>query len=186
LEHNAIELLRDAGDAWHMGLLLGILGLALRRSGQIDRAEEVCKEALATLADLESSSHPLGLVKMCMAEIARDRGDRRIAKLLYYDALQRLRDAGSFPSTAFALVGLASLEAMEGEVEKAAVVCGALEGIGGRLKAEPVAPCNRSEYEETLARVRATLSADSLRQVWARGRAMSEEQVIAFALADAD
>jgi hypothetical protein len=54
-----------------------------------------------------------------------------------------------------------------------------------RETGEPRLPFDRPPYERDLAATRAALSADAFAGAWAEGQAMSLEQAVADALADA-
>jgi predicted ATPase/DNA-binding XRE family transcriptional regulator len=182
LETEAVRLLREVDDRWTTGLALGILGIALSRSGQLDRSEIAFQEALKTLEGPGANSLSHGVVLMGLAEVTRERGDCQLAKTIYGDALKILRRTGHFPSIAFALVGLASLTQAEGEAEKSASLFAALEGAGERVKAISVVPSNKPEYERGMAAARASLTDERWSWAWARGGAMTIEEAVAYAL----
>jgi non-specific serine/threonine protein kinase len=117
-----------------------------------------------------------------MAEVARQRGDSRTAGQLYRKSLREEGDTGSFAPRVLNLMGLGSLAAMEGDTERATVLFGALDGLAARLKARVIAPSATVEYERGLAATRAALDTARWAAAWAKGRSMSLDEAVAFAL----
>lgn len=186
LEAEAVPQFHDAGDKWHAGLALALQGLALCRSGQVGQAESVAEEVFVTLQGQEGNNGALGLAITCMAEVARQRGDTKQAQKLYRQSLREQGNSGSFAPRVLNLVGLGSLAAAEGDAERATVLFGALDGLAARLKATVITPSARPEYERGLASARAGMGDVKWAAAWANGRDMSLDEVVAFALRDAD
>ena len=81
------------------------------------------------------------------------------------------------------LEGLAGVSATEGRVEKAARLFGASEALREAL-GTPLPGSYRANYERTLSILRTKLDQVSISAAWAKGRAMTMEQAIAYALAE--
>ena len=71
---------------------------------------------------------------------------------------------------------------MRGDAETAARLLGAAEGTTERI-GEDVQPYAKRAYDESAALVRERLAEPAIAAAWAAGRAMSEADVVSFALA---
>src|SRR4028118_1211338 len=86
------------------------------------------------------------------------------------------------------LEGLAVVAGVQGEVERSARLFGAAEGLLQAVEApvydyyEP----HRSFYQRTVATVRAKLGEEDFEEARERGRAMTFEQAVEYALDEAD
>ncbi|MDQ5823804.1 MAG: tetratricopeptide repeat protein [Chloroflexota bacterium] len=182
LEAEAVPLFQEVGDKWHAELARALWGLALCRDDQPDQAEIMAGQVITALQGLEGNNLALGLATTCMAEVARQGGDNPMAVQLYRKSLREEGDTGSFAPRVLNLLGLGSLAAIEGDTERATVLFGALDGLAARLKARVIAPSATVEYERGLAATRAALDSAQWAAAWAKGRAMSLDEAVAFAL----
>ncbi|HEX8598086.1 MAG TPA: tetratricopeptide repeat protein [Chloroflexia bacterium] len=185
LEAEAAPLFQEVGDKWHAGLARALWGLALCREGQPNQAEIMANQVITELQGLEGNNLTLGLAITCLAEVARHRGDNATARQLYRKSLREEGDTGSFAPKVLNLMGLGSLAAMEGDAERATVLFGALDGLASRLKARVIAPSAAPEYERGLAAAKASIHEAQWAAAWSRSRAMSLDEAVAFALAEA-
>ena len=186
LEAEAVPLFSGAGDKWHAGLALALQGLAICRSGQPDRAEQTVEQVFAALQGQEGNNGALGLAITCQAEVARLRGDTGRATRLYRASLREAGNTGSFAPRVLNLLGLGALAATEGEAERATVLFGGLDGLAERLKAMVVTPSARPEYERGVAAAKEALGEAKWAAAWSKGRDMSLDEVVAYALEDPD
>jgi non-specific serine/threonine protein kinase len=89
---------------------------------------------------------------------------------------------------AYCLEGLAVVASARGEAERSGHLIGAAEGLHEAVGVpvyvyyEP----HRSLYESTVATVRAKLGEEDFEEARERGRAMTFEQAVAYALLEAD
>ena len=72
----------------------------------------------------------------------------------------------------------------EGRVEKAARLFGASEALREAL-GTPLPGSYRANYERNLSSIRKQLDEASIAAAWAKGRAMTMDQAIAYALEEA-
>lgn len=185
LEAEAVRIFQEVGDKWHAGLALALRGLALCRSGQTEQAESVAEQVFAALQGQEGNNGALALAITCTAETARQRGESDLAERRYRQSLREQGNSGSFAPKVLNLIGLGSLAAMSGEAERATVLFGALDGLAERLKATVVAPSARPEYEQGVARAKDMLKQAQWASAWSKGRGMSLDEVVAYALREA-
>jgi predicted ATPase/transcriptional regulator with XRE-family HTH domain len=187
LEREAIPLAREAGDWWHTSFGLTNLGIALYRSGRLDEAESAGREAMATLEGLEGNDFPRAGAFNCLAEIARGRGDLPQAKRLYGKAIRELHKSGSSAAGAVGVnfCGLGLLAVSEGEARRATIMFSAQDSLTERLRMVH-APSIKPEFDQGVAAARACLGETEWAEAWSQGRAMSLDEMIAFALEEAD
>ncbi len=183
LETEAIPLVREAGDKWHTSLALSTLGIALCKRGLFDEAESASQEAIATLEGLEGNNFPRAGAINCLAEVARGRGDPALARSLYQEAIREVRDLGHSSSSAVGvhLYGLALLAVAEGEARKATILFSAQDSIIERLKMV-YAPSSKPEFDQGVTTTKACLGEAEWASAWSQGRAMSLDEMIAYAL----
>jgi predicted ATPase len=179
---DALPLLRRGGDDWNCGLALCALGFALCRLGQFDRASRACDDAASAFATLSASNLGHAIVHACRAEIARCRGDLDSAASLFKESLHIDRETSSHRIIAQTLLGLGLISSASGHAEVAATFFGILHGWSERLQAEFVMPADRLEFERALDSARRSLHAERWSTAWERGRAMTLDQAIDFAL----
>jgi hypothetical protein len=113
-----------------------------------------------------------------------EQGDAARATIQLVESLTLLRALGERWQTAHTLEVFACLAVMQAQPDlvRAAHLFGAAEILRETLSA-PVLPFQRHFNERGVAALRAQLDESSLTVAWAKGRAMSLEQVMAHALA---
>jgi non-specific serine/threonine protein kinase len=187
LEREAIPLVRDAGDWWHTSWGLTTLGVALCRSGRFDEAESVAQEALAMLEGIEGHSFPRSGAINCLAEIARGRGDLRLAKELYCQAIGEVRESGNSAAGIVIahLRGLGLLAVSDGKARRAAILFISEARLIERTRLVQ-ATWAKGESDEGMAAARASLGETEWAEAWSRGQTMSLDEIIAFALEETD
>ncbi len=187
LEGEAIPLAREAGDWWHTSWGLTTLGMALCRSGRLDEAESAGREAMATLEGLEGNDFPRAGAFNCLAEIARGRGDLPLAKRLYGKAIRELHKSGNSAAGGVGanFYGLGLLAVSDDEARRATILFSAQDSLLERLRMVH-APSMKPEFDHGVASARACLEEAEWAAAWSQGRAMSLDEMIAFALEEAD
>jgi non-specific serine/threonine protein kinase len=157
----------DESDYEQMALLLEE-GLALSRSLGDVRGMVPCLTVLG-----------LGLLK---------NGDCERAALLLEECLyltaRRIRHK---LGTAYCLLGLAGVAALRGEPARAARLWGAAEALREVLR-QPLAPYDQSNYDYEGYRdaARSQLDESDWKAAWLEGRTMTLEQIVAYALGEAE
>ncbi|RIK44641.1 MAG: hypothetical protein DCC55_01895 [Chloroflexi bacterium] len=135
--------------------------------------------------------------------VARDAGLQWFVALAYQDlgflALQRGDDAGAMAhfrtslersaalgkrENLMSLSGCVGVAAKQGQLERAARLCGAVEALYASLDRR-FRPLQQADYDHVTAAVRARRHEPSVSAAWAQGQAMSLDEAIAFALAPA-
>lgn len=182
LEEEAIPVFYELGDKWSTSNALGLMGIALAKNGEAERAHGVANEAAALIEGLSGNNDVIGLAITCKAEVAKARGDYQLAEALYRDSLRKVGKTGSYIVIALNLIGLGLMAVSRGEAARAVTLFGALDGLSERMQVAFVTPCDRPQYERSLTDARTSLGEQEWSQAWARGRAMSPDEALAFAL----
>jgi hypothetical protein len=103
----------------------------------------------------------------------------------YQASLRLYQDATSKEFMVQCLAGLAIVAVLQGQTERAICLAGASMHLG--IWTLPSAcPIERAELERALASARETLGGRDAAAAWAEGRAMTLEEAVAYALADAE
>lgn len=177
----SVNQLRETGDQVAMSMVLMNLGLVVRELGDHERAREIFEETLAVFQALGDrwgvafSLSNLGIVTWVQHDDAR-------SAELFKESLTLRRELGDKRGISTSLTGLAAVAAAEGELERAATLFGAAEALRESLGVPPP-PFIRHEYEKRVEALRSQLGERAFESSWAKGRAMSLERAIEYALA---
>jgi tetratricopeptide (TPR) repeat protein len=175
----AIE--QERPDKW-------VLVRALSLMGEVARAQEDYATAATACVESASVARELGLMATIEAwslrslgYVACAEGDTRRAAAHFAESLALFRTSGTRLGIACCLVGLAVVASAEGQPERAARLFGAAAALLDTIKAT-LAPADRSDYERSVAALRAQLGAQQFAAAWADGQALTLEQAIAYAI----
>ncbi|NUT42357.1 MAG: AfsR/SARP family transcriptional regulator, partial [Thermoactinospora sp.] len=135
------------------------LGLAARRTGDLDTAERLFGQSLAWNRRLEADyGVPFYGLTLLLAElgfVAELRGDLAAARALHEEGLAAAREAGDRRAVALATVGLAGVAAAEGDHENAAALLDEAAALRESVGA-PLPPAERADVDRISAAVRAS------------------------------
>lgn len=179
----AARLAREAGDAFGEAKAQSGLGVLAWERGDWTRATQLTEDVLAVYRRLGNEwgiRHSLCI----LGYIARDEGRFTGAIPLYHQALQIDRERVNLWDIAFDLEGLATVEAAIGAAERAAVLDGAAAAIRERIHA-PLHAVARARNQAYTEAARRQLEEEYWICAWSRGRAMTLEQTIDYALLEA-
>jgi len=178
----SLLLFRELGDtAGAAGGLHDLADLALLR-GESARAAALLSESLALRRQLdEPRGVALGLVGLGL--VAWFQGDHGAAVARARESLVAFRDLGIRGAASQALELCAWWVTAHGELERAARLLGAAEGLwAGDAASTGPAPHLQSEHQRAVTALRAGLDATTVAQAWAAGRALPLEEAVACAL----
>jgi hypothetical protein len=117
-----------------------------------------------------------------LAELAAEEGKFDEARRLCITSLRNSQEVGDKESIAAAFSTLAWLcFASAGQAEAAAQLFGAVEGIRESLGIA-LPPRQRARHERRIAAIRDALEEEVFAAAWARGKAMSIDEAIAYTL----
>jgi hypothetical protein len=180
----ALEMTRRLGSQWLLAPGLYALGLASWQTDPV--AARAALEEHIQIAHTFGYDPALARVLALVAQLqAGDGGDRASALAALSEAIEVARINGDQPATAVCLARGAVVMAALGELETAAVFCGAVEdGAFARLTVLP--PNEIPGRNEFIMILRSQLGADHFNAATASGAAKTYEQASAFALAAID
>jgi predicted ATPase/DNA-binding XRE family transcriptional regulator len=178
----AIVLFERCGEEYVVSTLRVALGTALLARGEVERAERTFEEGLAAARSLKVPS--LSYVALYnLAQSALVRGDLEKAARFLGEGIEWSKRTKDRAYLAQLLETLAVVKAFGGEAEGCALLLGAAEALLEEVDRTRVyifyAPSLR---ERAVSDARAGLGDAAFEKVWERGREMSFEQAIGYAL----
>ncbi|MDP8923451.1 MAG: LuxR C-terminal-related transcriptional regulator [Chloroflexota bacterium] len=178
----SLALARATGDDVLTPWALFLMAEARRVQGDLDAATRLLEEG-RSLSMERADSAGVSFVLRALAQIAARQGDHARATALLKERLvlaRHLRDRWNIPD---AIEGLAWIASASGRADRAARLYGAGEALreasGTVLLGE-----RQMRRERRLAALRAALGEPRFAAAWGEGRALSQEEAIADALAD--
>ncbi|MCL4258408.1 MAG: tetratricopeptide repeat protein [Anaerolineales bacterium] len=177
----SLGLWRKLGNKGGIAETLNLLGETAQLQGDHQQATSFFMESLALLRAL-GSQRITARVLHNLGQAARNENDHERATALYLESLALNHEIEYTPGIADCLVGLAAVAAATDSAERAAQLLGTaephLDTIRGYM---PLT--DRTDYDDTMAAVRAQLDDAVFTAAFAQGRALSLEQAIAYAQA---
>jgi non-specific serine/threonine protein kinase len=184
LLEESVGLLREAGDKWGLSEALMYSGMVPLNRGDHAQATRHFEEAL-TLSREIGNRHSGYISLHNLALIAEAQGDHERAVRLYVEGMRLALEISDEAHAAYCLEGVANLIGVWGEPERAARLLGAsevlLEAAGAPLYAYAR---DRALHERAVEELRSRLGEETFTAAWTEGRAMSPEQVVAYALSE--
>ncbi|MFL1377787.1 MULTISPECIES: BTAD domain-containing putative transcriptional regulator [unclassified Nocardiopsis] len=178
-----LRALRIAGEqAFRAGrrFSVGGLGMAARRRGDLDLAEEYLNEVLE-IHRQDGYRPGLAFALAELGFVAEQRGDARAARDLHLKGLGYARQTGDPRAVAQALEGLAGAAALAGDGAAAARLVGAAERLREGTGV-PMPEAERFDVDRALSAARDLLGADAVDAARTAGRALPPEAAITEAL----
>jgi predicted ATPase/DNA-binding SARP family transcriptional activator len=171
----ALTRAREIGDRWAQAFALNRLGMGARGQGEYATARAFHEESLAIRRELDDRR---GLVStlMYLGDAALEQEDEELARRCCAESVRIGRDMGDGGYFRLSLIGLGQLARRAEDPRRAARLWGAAEDT------MPLHPAHQAAYERDVAAVRAALGEEAFATAWAEGRAMTFEQVAAYAL----
>ena len=173
----AIACTQRSGDQLIASILHNNAGVHALRAGDIPAArahlEAAARASQATGEGVDSVATNLGWVR-------RHDGDYNGARLSFEDALRLSRRSGERHGVAYAVLGLACLAADAGEWSRACVLHGLAQAALDRT-GEPWQDPEEHYRRESLAQARAHLGQEKSERAYARGMALSSDEILNLA-----
>lgn len=173
------EILRDSGNLEMMESLFFLADIKMR-SGDLQGARPLWEEGVARARALDTKWY-LGWALGSLGEQARFEGQ-------YEQALEHLRasirikvETRDLTGIAFSIETMANTYAQFGQPERATVLWGGAEQLR-RNNHSSVPPSYQADYDVQMARAERALGAAAFERARARGRDLSMEELVAFAL----
>jgi len=163
----------------HAGLLVYLASLAWRQ-GDHAAARAHCTETLGLLEDGDLDDNGtirlLQLVPVALDEVSAAEACRQVRR-----CLERFRDMRAMIHIGGALFECACVCLATSGAEPACRLLGAAEALRETLRA-PLPPADQERYQQGCAAARAALGEQAFEAAWAKGRTMSWEEAVAYAL----
>ncbi len=175
-----LAIFRQLGQKERMGVLLNNLGIVYLKTADYSRAQASLEESLSLARKLGHKPNIAFLVAN-LGEVAHKTGDFERAKALYGESLSLLRETGDRLSATMLLESAANLSMAQGKAERAARLFGAAEAMRESLGA-PIMPRERPDYEQSVMLTLNALNERTFKGEWTRGRSMTLDQAIAYAM----
>ncbi|MFN8482331.1 MAG: BTAD domain-containing putative transcriptional regulator [Anaerolineae bacterium] len=180
-----LQMAQQAGDGWLVAVVTASLGEAALNDGEVATAELLLERSV----DLARSAGDALLLAFHLALLARARaarGDAAAASACLRESLAIRRQYGNKANIAACLEGLAAVTAAvrpSAGPTWAVTLLGAAAALRDAVQT-PIPPVEITAYAATVESLRSQLSEAEFSAAWAAGRAMSLEQVIAWAEAE--
>ncbi|GAA1309590.1 SARP family transcriptional regulator [Planotetraspora silvatica] len=148
-----------------------------RERGDFDAARECYHEALRLLGrpEMSSARQLHATLSSSLGMLAAQEGDLRRARRLHGEALALAVESQDGPVVAHVIVAYAGLAALEGDHERAAVL------LGGATAVRGIVDVVGYDHLRATEAATAALGQEVFSRHYERGRAMTREQVVAFA-----
>ncbi|NLF15337.1 MAG: tetratricopeptide repeat protein [Anaerolineaceae bacterium] len=176
----SLALSQALGDRSAVARLLSELGYTFFRQGDHAQARSLLEESLAMCRDPDDR-YVEARARHFLGHLARFEGDLAWARSLYARSLTVLHELRNAWGMFYSLEAFAYLATARGQFERAARLFGAAERLGESI-GTLMAPSERVEHERDVAAVTAALGEAAFAAERARGRAMAQDEAIAYAL----
>ncbi|MCI0554164.1 MAG: tetratricopeptide repeat protein, partial [Anaerolineae bacterium] len=172
----SLAIFQDLGDKLWAGHVLNGLGELARLKGDYERAGKFYAESIEL--HRQQRSRLAGVVPLLnLAWVSLHKGDHSKAKVLFNQVFKLFKENGSQLGVGVCLLGFAGLLAVTGKPEMAAWLFGALESSYESMELQ-----ERREFDHYVSVVRGRLDEATFASALAKGRAMTLEQAIVYAL----
>jgi tetratricopeptide (TPR) repeat protein len=183
LLEESLALFRSIDDYWLAGHALVGLGRVALSRGDEGRAETLIEQGMALQREVGTPwATAEALIEL--GRVAQRRGDNQRALDLYRESLTVLWDIGGKSKYAACLEAIASVAVRQGRPEQAARLFAAAAVLRESFST-PLAPVEREAHESALTSTRAQLGEPAFAAAWEAGRALTLEQAIVEATAEA-
>lgn len=180
LLEESLAILRRSGDKAGIALSLMNLGLVSYHEGDYRHASILYKESLSFYRETRDKAK-VAYVNDSLAYIELHQGNYEKAWALFVESLAHFREFGNLRLIADVLEGMAGLAAAQRRPTLAARLFGAAEALLEEIGAH-VESGNREEHDFNVAVARARLDEATFTAAWKKGRELSAEQAIEYAL----
>jgi predicted ATPase len=171
---------REVGDIRNVARALTSLGAVALEQLDYQRATRLLEEALALQRELgDRWGIPRSLVSLGVAALGR--GDAEEAQILFEQALSLQLEADDRPGIAASLERIAEVSSQRGDDVSAACLHGAAAILREMVGVHPMQLVHHGS-EEAIAAVAAALDPTVFADAWSRGRAMTVDEAVSYAL----
>jgi predicted ATPase/DNA-binding SARP family transcriptional activator/DNA-binding CsgD family transcriptional regulator len=180
LYEQSMDLFREQGDKRGLAISLGNLAMVVYSQGDLGRAAQLTEEAVALLRELGTRGGvSIGLYNLGWMALLQD--DLSSAAKLYRESLSLSWDSGLTPLVQNTLEGVACVAGAKGEAERAARLWGAAQALH-ETKGIPRDTDFLAEADARISAVRLGMGEEAWEEAWRKGRAMTLDEVVSYAL----
>jgi tetratricopeptide (TPR) repeat protein len=179
----ALRSFRQLDEGYGVAHVTTVLGMVALMRGDEGQAAPMFEEGLAVARRIgDRTSTYIALYNLAQAALSRSDYDG--AAPLFEEGVTLSEQMGDRANVAYCLEGLAVVANARGEAERSGRLIGAAEGLHEAVGVpvyvyyEP----HRSMYERTVAAVRSWLGGEAFEEARERGREMTFEQAVGYAL----
>ena len=178
----ALLLWQERGNQEAVADVLNRLGDLARVDGNYEKARSLYEESLELFRAMNaklgiaSGLHKLG-------QVARHQNDIEGARGLFLESIKLQQEAGNKQGIIECLEGIAGLDLVNEELERAAVIFGATQALLDALGA-PLAPADLIVRDRDMDVLKDQLDPQKLSTALEKGNPMTQEQAIEYALKD--
>ncbi|MGH2521643.1 MAG: tetratricopeptide repeat protein, partial [Anaerolineales bacterium] len=169
---------REREDKGGIALALNGLGLVAHSRGDQTQAAALLDESLTLFKEVGDKRY-IAIALNGLGRVAHVQGDEAHAAALFKKSLSLRKEMGARRGVAESLEGVAGVTA--GQPAKAVRLLAIAQAVRDKIGA-PRPPVEHTDYDCTLAALRAQLGEEGFAAVWAEGQAMKLEKAIAQAL----
>jgi predicted ATPase/DNA-binding SARP family transcriptional activator len=164
------------------GMALSFLGDIYVVRNNEAHAREVYEEGIKLLRETNNSNNLAYSVRR-FGYLALKEADYKRANVLFRESLIRNQELGHQIGITAAIAGLAELAQAVGKFSRAAQLCGIIEGRLAVLSL-PLYITDQVEFNRGISVLRSRLDEKTYAKFWTKGKAMSLDEAIAFALGE--
>lgn len=182
LYEESLELRRKIGDLIGISQSLSNLGWEAMETGDYRRARSLCEESLALLRkhNLTGSG---GIELLNLGTLALRQGDGTRAMTLLAENIRMFQEDGDTKWVVECLIPLAELAAHHCQLTRVPSIAGAIEAIAAQTSMR-FPPQEQIAYDRVIAAARSQVNVEDWTYAWDRGRAMSLDEAVDYALSD--
>jgi tetratricopeptide (TPR) repeat protein len=182
IRQETLRLARASGNPVVIGMTTQNVARVAASSGDWDEAYAGFEES-ATLFQQMRARNLYNASRSEIGHLLRQQGRYQEAAAVYAETMRVWQELGQRPAMAHELECLAFIAAASAhaDAERAAALFGAAEALREALGA-PMTAYERREYDHAVAQLRAQTDEVTLTAAWARGRALSLDEAVAYAL----
>jgi predicted ATPase/class 3 adenylate cyclase len=180
LTEESMDLFREQGDKHSLAYCLNNLAMMVYSQGDLGRAAQLTEEAVALFRELGARGDvALGLYNLGWIALLQD--DLGRAADIYKESLTLAWDTGMNHIVQGDLEGFACLAAVRGETERAARLWGAVQALH-ETKGIPRDTDFLAEAGARISAVRSGMGEEAWEEAWRKGRAMTLDEAVSYAL----
>lgn len=179
LYEQSLEIRRELGDNAGIAHSLNYLGGVATDQGDHDAARKLFEQSLRLYRETGHFYiiHVLGN----MGRVEREVGDYARAAALYQESLRLRQEMGDTLTIAQSLEDFAALAREQGQYDRAARLLGAAVSLSAS-PGRPLPVGLEAELQCTIEAAHGAVGNEALAAAWEAGRAMTQEQAVAYAL----